>query len=206
VKGILFKDWKVRFIAEHPEEIQTRRLSGLKDINREPSVWTCLGKAGNGFRFAHLDYSIDVKPRYRIGETVYVKEAWAYADGGRVIYKAAESDLSHWEEIIIGQWRSSMSLKAVNARLFLVVQDVRPERVQEIAPGSIDKINFADLCAEGWLGQVDEAERRLPFGSLNEAFEASQWYQQIWDSISPDYPWESNPWVWRYILRPKCVK
>jgi hypothetical protein len=82
------------------------------------------------------------------------------------------------------------------SRINLEITEIRVERVQEIAPGSLDKINFADLCAEGWLTQVNEKKRVLPFGSLNEQWEAAEWYRKLWDSLNAKYPWESNPFVW----------
>jgi hypothetical protein len=210
MKGIMFKDWKIKFIAEHPDmEIQHRWvIKPQPDCNCEGNNWRgqvidwvgykhegkvgffCY-KCGAGLQAVDAWSSHGTLPRYQVGRTVYVKEAWAYADGGRVIYKAAESDLSHWEKIIIGQWRSPMSLKAVNARLFLVVQDIRPERVQEI--------KLADIFAEGCPAKradydTDPAEG---YYRQNDAYE---WFVHIWDSINPDYPWESNPFVWQYVL------
>jgi len=70
--------------------------------------------------------------RYQVGEVVYIKEAWGPAEGLKVLYKASETELSHYEEILIGGWRSPMFMPANNARYFITITDVRAERLQEI--------------------------------------------------------------------------
>ena len=237
MKGILFKPWKIQFIAEHPDmEIMTRRLGGLKLINREPDKWGYVGKvlASNihnvgGFLFelkTKEDFIQQIaKPRYQQGETVYIKEKALYWDGGaggRSNYAYADDpEIPHLLEdnnrllvaretanIVAGEpvvgkwkWRSPMMMPEWAARHFIKVVAVRAERLQEINPDNkLDRINFKDLCAEGWLTQVNEKERVLPFGSLNEQGEAMQWYRELWNSINKDYQWESNPFIWVYTF------
>lgn len=86
MKGILFQPWKIKFIAEHTDmEIQTRRLGGLKEINEYPDEWICKGQLQDGkWWFQHPQcerddwlYNRYIRPPYQVGETVYVKEAWA---------------------------------------------------------------------------------------------------------------------------------
>ena len=83
MKGILFKPWKIKAIAaSSPDfEWQTRRLSGLKEINTCPDRWQSQ-KWGTDYKgrmvvaFFNGYNTIQITPRYQVGEVVYIKEPW----------------------------------------------------------------------------------------------------------------------------------
>lgn len=142
----------------------TRRLDGLKEINKEPDKWS----------FTHFmpDYSrvefsrhfsltenIWVKPRYRVGEVVYIKEAWAIKhtsqsfspkldDIVQVIFINGEiskrygdicynADGSRWllsvsKAYDTGEWQSPMFLPELCARDFIKITKVGIGRLQDI--------------------------------------------------------------------------
>lgn len=83
MQGILFKPWKQKAIRESPLDKlwQTRRLGHLKEINKEPDMWDepLVDTSGHSWLFLPKEHTggIRVKPRYKIEETVYIKEAWA---------------------------------------------------------------------------------------------------------------------------------
>ena len=204
MKGILFKPEMIQAIIEG-RKTQTRRV-----IKPQPpsnaEVCTCK-------RVKHIYIRKDpppkapteptcnvsvMKPRYQVGETVYIKEKWAYAMNPlpfkkqRIIYKASESDLSHWEEIIIGNWRSPMSLKAEDARYFIEITDVRAERLQEITPYDAEAEGFAKWGLEHNCSAC-ETESHSFYGGLYH-------FKEIWNSINKE-KWESSPWVWVYTFK-----
>ncbi len=100
MKGILFREevWQAeRKVLEQYGEAQTRRLSGLGDINMVGSDWA--GEPTSPDQYEFNDFSNGVatfirtavdnasfkigvayhcKPRFQVGEVVYRKEAWAY--------------------------------------------------------------------------------------------------------------------------------
>ncbi len=76
------------------------------------------------------------------------------------------------------------------ARDFIQITDVRHERLQ--------KITSYDLVAEGCPIDVNRKEEDKEVYD-NEL--ALMWYKNLWDSINPKYPWEDNPWVWRYEFK-----
>ena len=159
MKGILFKPWKIKFIAEHPDmELQTRRAeAGLKEINRESDKWDLVGKTVNGaFIFqlkSDIDYfQMEVKPRYQVGEvgeTVYIKEAFMIeqSDGfdeptdrpfkndyewGLLIphYKLTDPDPELYdEEGKRVKWLSPLFMPEWAARYFLVITGNSAERL-----------------------------------------------------------------------------
>jgi len=200
MKGILYKPWKIKYIAEHPDmEIQTRRLGGLKEINQaDDNDWIfkeVIQEIGGRqrFRFKNTVYNIylDAYPRYQVGETVYIKEKIArigdyavyFSDAKPVMFHLSANRL-HWRWQ--GHYLSPLHLPEEAARYFIKILAVRAERLQEIT--------LEDAKAEGM-------PLALPYARGNDLVGARNLgrigcYQVIWNSINKDYPWESNPWVW----------
>ena len=73
-------------------------------------------------------------------------------------------------------WRPSIHMPKLFARIWLEITDVRVERIQNISE--------SDCYVEG-VKNTKGCSPRFPFG-------------QLWDSINKDkgYGWEENPWVW----------
>ena len=181
MKGILFKPWKIKAIADSSPDFewQTRRLDGLQEINAVPNKWgnewrfNCVG--GDWYASEKHGHQCSIKPRFQVGEVVYIKEAWSPC----IVPMSAEAihfKMGGWKHNQ-DDWHSPRFLKAANARYFIKIKDVRPERLQSITE--------ADIGKEG-CGHI-EASVGLRI----------QWYKELWDSINPKYPWSSNPWVWR---------
>ncbi len=171
----MFKPWKHQAICENPgRQWQTRRLSGLKEINQAPGNWVVGGTCFEGWVFGGKDgKGITVKPRYHIGEIVYIKEAWCENyDASKIHYKLDGGESPGPK----GFWRSPLSLKASNARTFIQITAVRVERLNSIPP--------EDCIAEGII-DIGAGDSRGMFACL-------------WDSINQKQPWGSNPWVFVY--------
>jgi len=205
MKGMLFKPWKIKFIAEHPDmELMTRRVIKFPRFGNYQSVvtdWdisitpnglfitpkdgivfeTTSGKPSRGMQ-DHL-----LKPRYRIGETVYIKERWAtkpwiennpaqdvwYKDSGDIITPI--------------KWHSPMRMPEWAARYFIVITDVRAERLQEIT--------IPDA----------ESETGIKFNPLKDwsPEDCLSRFESLWNSINK-LKWEDNPWVWVYSFKLKA--
>ena len=103
MKGIHFKRDMIQAIIEKRKTV-TRRLDGLKEINREPDAWKCVGDVHSynsgearriGFEHKRL-YLRSVTPRYQVGETVYIKEAWQIRDCGKAVSLSIEAWPNGW--------------------------------------------------------------------------------------------------------------
>ena len=189
MKGILFKSEMIQATIEG-RETQTRRVikpqppqgcsMAVYTHDRCPNLdeWVFAGEDGD---------PIDAKcpqPPYQVGEAVYIQEkiwrigeyAIYYSDSKPVMFLQSANRLKwRWQR----QYLSPIHLPYEAARYFLKIKDVRAERLQEITE--------EDAIAEGMRRQ------ELPYDI------APVWqYQELWDSINKDYPWESNPWVFRY--------
>lgn len=192
MKGILFKLDMVKAIAEE-RKTQTRRLDHLKEINKEPDRWHKVWNDVNElsrqvFIFQRNDGLQKIfQPRYRVGEMVYIKEAWAV---NPTYDKLKPSEMPHTafvtylnerhNTLLIGRKRSSMFMPEWAARYFIKITDVRPERLNDITE--------EDAIAEGCETRVT-----LPGGH----YTAIRDFQILWDSIDKAYPFSGNYWVWR---------
>ncbi len=222
-KGILFKPWKIKAIRDNPTmEWQTRRLDGLKEINLNPDGWEASmweGEythtvSGDAFQFvmkpllAVKRNLIAVKPRYSVGEVVYIKEALGrepmphiltgqptncehayYRLDHAPVVERLGFDLVPWWK---GKTLSPLFLPADAARYFIKILSVTPQRLWEI--------DGEDAMAEGV-----ELPYRVHGDGDGEYYEAIgehyiSLYQKLWDSINPEHPWANNDWVWKYVF------
>jgi len=124
------------------------------------------------------------KPLCQPGDILWVRETWLKADDG-YYYKAdikVPSESENLRKTYGYKWRPSIFMPREAARIFLLVKDVRVERLQDITE--------EDAIAEGIrIGIGGE-----PYFSCRDAFVA------LWNSINTKrgYGWDTNPWVWVY--------
>jgi hypothetical protein len=194
VKGILFTKESIQAIAERRKTV-TRRVDKLADkiaatyertwvhFNKRYGWWELKGRS----EFSSLVEAFVIKPRYQVGETVYIKEAW-YPNPAtcKPIYKAdypLEEKPQVWSAD--AKWQSPLFMPAEAAHYFILIKDVRAERLQEITEE--DAIAEGVEFTEWWMSDIPDCHR-IAFGYL-------------WDSINKDYPWESNPFVFRYEFK-----
>lgn len=192
MRGILFKPDMIKAIAEG-RKTQTRRA-----MQNQPTLMD---------KVYEKDFRRDFgarKPRYRVGETVYIKEAWTYITlaekdpwkdraekDGSFRRMPDGSPVSVWYKssgVEIGtSWSTPLFMPAWAARYFIQITDVRPERLQEITEKEAE--------AEG----IDPS-RCIDENYLD--FPAVKMFARLWDSINkPPYDWNSNPFVFVYSFR-----
>ncbi len=206
MQGIPFRKDMFEAIRESKKTV-TRRLSGLKEINLEPDTWRVYKSNDGKYWIAHRDrdrHQEYIKSRYKVGETVYVKEAWAGMasddnvpicdmphDPGTLFYKLAKPDA---REPIRGKWRSPLFMPAWAARYFIQFTGVRPERLWAITE--------EDAIAEGM--EPEGTTKPNGYEAYDDPIEE---YAQLWDSINKIHKWNTNPRVFVYsfkrIDRPK---
>lgn len=197
MKGIMFKPEMIQAIREGKKTV-TRRLSGLKEINKKPEEWRLGGVFSGCVFFQSGDEEIMVRPRYRLGEIVYLKEA-LHRDGelGDTCYDDEEMtpvfENGVFGKLVLWRWKerklSKMFMPDWAARYFLRIRGFSFERLQEITND--------DVYAEGVSYRGDST------------IKPRDAYAQLWDSINKKYPWASNPWLTRYeferVKRPEIV-
>jgi len=186
MKGILFKPEMIKAIIED-RKTQTRRVIKLPKTSGQPIVkcedcgdWAWQNNQGFWHHLSNL------KPRYQIGEVVYVKEGctvyealygdWCVIyddDTERTIYPPEVFILKHL--IDSTQEYTARTMPAWAARYFIKIKDAKAERLQEIT----------------WQEMIAEGAPYIPNHIIG--------FRELWNSINkPPYDWQSNPWVWVY--------
>ena len=212
MKSITLKAWEVQAILDG-RKTQIRRL-----VKPQPSSGIRKSVfAKSGIEDGH---GREIKPPYKPGDLVYVKETWTRFDccscegdtrGKCFNEKSKKFDgcylygTTHeiWGDI---KWRPSTHMPKEAARIWLEVEEVRVERVQEISENDADwegvgkcpyehrvygayGYGHDSMCwAEGDCRNPDKACSK----SLREHF------REYWNSLNAKrgFGWDTNPWVW----------
>lgn len=236
MKGILFKPDMHKSIQDNLKSV-TRRLDGLKEINKEPDTWAVVRSISNPVVSDFYKPScmslpaISIKPRYQVGETVYIKEAhyryghWKEAGitkTGRIMFEFEpmipyEKDVYFPDSLLdyplfirkgidngVGWYlRSPLFLPTWAARDFVKITDVRAERFQNLTEQEFLR-EGGWKCCEGICG---EGTMAYGFGYGDKLLRGEfsltykDEYDKLWNAINPKYPCELNPWLWRYEFR-----
>lgn len=128
-----------------------------------------------------------IYPRIQPGDRLWVRETWApvgdHPDPGVGVTTFFKADFEDFDSIYDQvRWQPSIFLRKKDARLWLRVEKVWPERLHDIDDDG--------ALAEG----VDRTNTSIP-GYATERF------RRLWIGIHGDESWESNPWVWVYRFK-----
>jgi hypothetical protein len=110
----------------------------------------------------------------KVGQTLYVREPWAFAEDGRGrVYEADVGPAVAAKR----QWQPGRTLPRDASRFLLDVRQVRAEQIQAISE--------SDAKREG-----------MPPGLFDEM--PIVWFRRLWDGFygRSEFAWEQNPWVW----------
>lgn len=227
MKPILFNTPMVRAIRNN-EKTETRRLITLPDGMTGSPV----GEAGSPHNPLGFMYPGGIKrPRYLPGDVLYVRETWQYAydaDGndqmiegsGRYLYAA--DDCAPFNDWVMPDgthrdtmpWRPSIHMPKKAARTFILVADVKVERLHEITVEGIrnEGIRLKPREEECKCAWEEPGCRQEPCGN-RDAYLPSMYiskFATLWDSTIKDDrylldSWQANPWVWVYKFE-QCAK
>ena len=196
MKGICFKE--PLFLATiEGRKTQTRRV-----MKPQPSMYRqTVGKLLGMFNINPSALRGEMKPRYKVGEVVYLKEPYASSyneetDKWEPIYKYGGP---HYFDIDGGsvKWKSKLWMPETKARYFIRITDVRAERLQDISD--------EDCCREGIVLRPECEQSAIVFGLFLEGGHVSnlgstprEAYGALIDAINGKGTWDSNPFVWVY--------
>jgi hypothetical protein len=162
-----------------PEEWNYRRADDRMPIFETwgPQSGTCLFRDDKGRVYG-------LKPLYRPGEIIYIKETWTRTvdRAGRILYRADDGYIKSVAGYPV-KWESPRFMPEWASRSHALIVSVIPERIQEISEN--------DATNEGMDGHCPED--KMTWRTPREQF------QNIWESLHPG-SWERNDWVWRYEL------
>lgn len=213
MKGIIFSPRKVAAMLADPDrEWQTRRLVkpqpthvwGQGEFQCDVSADGQQVKRGEFTLHCRIDNCKDVYlyPRYRKGETLYVKESWRLTPGELIGGETISIDhkdsttrvlpfpyKQQWRDFE-PRWRHRMPEWA--SRLTITITSVRVERVNQISDDDIEAegISAIEVCSAPCC----------PCGARTECTHYKS-FRDLWNSINPRHPFDSGPWVWVYTYK-----
>jgi hypothetical protein len=173
---ILFKPEMIKAILAG-RKTQTRRIVKPQPIIDEESGYAYEGKHRSMYDIHNWkDQFVYDYCRYAPNDVMWVKETFCNFHDG-IIYKIDGKHNSIVDNYTY-KWKSPLFMPRSAARLFLVVTDVR-----------IEKLN--DITAEDCI-----AEGILDSGWIYLRDSHIKWeYTKLWESINGDGSWNANPWV-----------
>lgn len=116
-----------------------------------------------------------------IDDILWVRETWAEMPYGYV-YRADEEEPEGWDSD--DRWRPSIHMPREAARIFLRVDDIWAERIQDIS----GKDCVLEGCDVDMLHAIGKEFTRGVFHGI--------WDSTIKKKDLPLYGWDANPWVW----------
>lgn len=183
---------------------QTRRSGGLDEVNEKPDNWEITGHTGDDNEIEVIDFcdyrdtlrNIYLKPRYKIGEVLYVKEPHI-GKNGHYSYQfdlKADSLLRR----CIGEntrWKNKMFMPASAARLFVQITGIRCERLLDIS----DK----DCIAEGIEHDPMDGVRYVDYQNAQKVCNAKESFLSLYRFANKLNSKKEikNLWVWVYDFK-----
>ena len=123
------------------------------------------------------------KSPYQIGQTMWVRETWQYAQAGiNILYRANEAfgDLRH--RIIGNKWSPSIFMPRWASRIDLEVIGIRVERLQEISEEDARAEGIQLIEHSKFTGQDIYAVKKGDYNTY--APNAYTSFMYLWDSIN----------------------
>lgn len=178
MKGICFKE-PLFHATVRGSKTQTRRI--MKPQPDDGQIWNSI-------------LGLVMKPRYKKGELLYLKEP--YIDDlsmEKIFYKFEKSDnafINTQIANISNPWKNKLFMPQSAARYFIKITDVRVERLQEITEEDCIKegIEMNNMPLEGWYWMEDYYCTDSPILA----------YEHLIDQINGKGTWDSNPFVFVY--------
>ncbi|PRY90609.1 hypothetical protein [Mongoliibacter ruber] len=194
-RPILYQTEMVKSVL-HGLKKQTRRTKGLDYLNiNTPSDWIFDLRLIERFFFKHINYpnssGLDFFCPYgKPGDLLWVRETWCNMqtaskpeDNG--IRFRASTEKNNFT------WKPSIHMPKAAARIWLMVEDVKVERLQHISEeDAIDEgIQFGKgIDYKGWHYDYE--------ANLYNLSNAKSSFKTLWKSINGQASWQANPWVW----------
>ena len=202
-RPILFQTEMVKATIEG-RKTQTRRKD-LEEVNSDPDLWNAVNhiaviKKGipyYGFRDPIGSLEVIKCPYGKRGDLLYVRETWANLNGDFptadpfLIFKA---DIDHPNQHGPVTWKPSIHMPKVAARIWLMVEKIRVERLQDISEEDARaegiKKYFDRYYQDDLYQNYGRKDGKINYYSPIKSFES------LWISINGEQSWEANPWVW----------
>ena len=179
MKPIIFSTPMVQAILDG-RKTQTRRLIKDKDITNNFDI----DVDGSAYAYINPETGDSCPPtaiaKYQVGDILWVRETWSKDENGEYVYRTnygTTEDDSFPPSVF--KWKPSIHMPREAARIFLLVTNVRVERLQDITEDEAIKEGAKAYGPNNCSG----TSARIAFA-------------EIWDKTTTEHEWRTNPWVW----------
>ena len=140
----------------------------------------------NGYEFFSFG-----KPKFQVGETIFVKEAYDIWND-KILFKADATKQLRYLEC---KWKSPIHMKQEHSRLTLKIKSVKVERLQDISEEDSAKESAVFRSDNYWHSTLHPIK-----GTYQCWISAKEAFSKLWNSThkKPEEKWEANPWVFVY--------
>lgn len=160
---------------------ETRRIITKQPLENESIKPFVKGFFGIYHKVGGIDnLKLTLKPRYNVGEILYLKEPYYELPFEGYQYKFDEN-------IFYNEYKNKLFMPASAARHFIKITAVRAERLQDISN--------EDCIKEGIV--FDGSVYSNGFDNI-KYLEPRAAYKALINSIDGKDTWNNNPWVWVY--------
>lgn len=192
---ILFSTPMVQAILEG-RKTQTRRIVKQhiqrEDIGSGASCFSVYDSYGAQYYNEQETepYTLADFQKWKPGDLLWVRETWT-TEGHTTKHYAYRAD--HDSISNVGRWKPSIHMPKTAARIWLQVESVGVERLQDISEEDAisEGINWIDVEPE-----VGMRAYRDYVNCENDFLTPIQSYATLWQSINGPESWEQNPFVW----------
>lgn len=192
--------------------VQTRRILSHEDYINAENVILSTTHSNQMAHFRSAGSSEDfagIVARYKVGEILYLKEPYCIGVNGcdtlpsLIYYKYNEKDmlfLTRTGLINDIKWKNKLFMPASDARHFIKITSVRPERLQDISDEDCIKEGIVLAKRSGFVpgGMAYDVSEEWNYTYSCPAWTPREVYAHLIDDINGKGTWESNPWVWVY--------
>lgn len=202
-RPILFQTEMVKAIMED-RKTQTRRTKGLEvpeglvydKIEFNPKHWPkkpliFKNKIETIGSVDYYEITASFKSPYgRPGDLLWVKETWSKNNDGSIDFKT-NFPFTH----PMGGWKPSIHMPKAASRIWLMVEDVRVERLQDITEEGAKAEGVKYIQSDNFFerGYKNYHIQDLDDPNFHSALNS---FESLWISINGSDSFESNPWVW----------
>ena len=203
VKPILFSTPMVEAIVAG-RKTQTRRIAKIDGI----------AKDGRFFKYKDVEifnkdfttttitnkYVDEVKPKYSVGDILWVREKWRHNDIPTGFPYHHYADDTIYTDRDNEKWKPSLFMPKQACRLFLKITSVGVEKLQDISheDAKAEGIEYIDIEEPFTMGYKLYGKHRIPdlLGRKAVTGTSIESYQTLWESINGQKSWDENPYVW----------
>lgn len=203
-KPILFSTQMVQAILDGRKTmtrriIKSRHESGLFEVAKRKIDGVITGITSLDWDERPInDLTNDIKPKYQIGDILWVRETWnkSLRLNENFIYKATDDEPnSIYGEI---KWKPSIYMPKAAARIFLKVTNVRVERLQDISEDDAKSEGIILGYCQQQNNSTELVTHKNYLTKMQELISAKKSFQTLWNSINGNESWDENPFVWVY--------